>query len=99
MIARISPFADVEADVAQRVDAAEAQRDAADLEQHLVEAPLAPGRPIGCRRGQATAYSAASWTGDASMRRIADRHLGLDHAGATVLEGDHGLDRDRVGPE
>ena len=52
-----------------------------------------PDRLPACRPSR---YSAACGTG-ALGREVADHHLGLDHAGAAVLEGHLGLDRDLVG--
>ena len=65
---------DVEADVGERAHAAEAERDAADLEQHLVEAARLTGAGDPCaRRRHGRAYSAASWTsvGSGAASRIA----------------------------
>ena len=88
---------DVEADVGQRGDAAKAQADAVDREEHLIEAARAGprARPVRRRAAIALAIPPPAAPPPAGTH-VADRHLGPDHAGAAVLEGHLRLDRNAV---
>ena len=87
---------DVEADVGERRDTAEAQSDAVDLQQHLAGGASPGCRVRCCRRCRSRSIRPRPAMGSVAARHVADRHLGVDPTGAAVLEGHLGRHRDRA---